>query len=183
MPSGKTHDRITLWCLPWVGLGALAVTSHWGYTLLVTTSFTFAGLMFGPDLDIRSVQSKRWGWLGWLWSPYRRHLRHRSWLSHGFLAGTVGRLLYLFIWIVIGILGVLEFTNRSGQTSVTWQGLGQAIAQIFFQYWRVWAAIAVGIELGAMSHSVSDWLVSGWRRRQRQQRPSGTKSRPRRRRR
>ena len=63
MPSGKTHDRITLWCLPWIGLLAMIATNHWGYTLLVAAGFVFAGLMFGPDLDVRSVQSKRWGWL------------------------------------------------------------------------------------------------------------------------
>jgi uncharacterized metal-binding protein len=170
MPSGKTHDRITLWCIPWVGLVAIIATDHWGYTLLVVTGFVFAGLMFGPDLDVRSVQSKRWGWLRWIWHPYRKSLRHRSWLSHGFIAGTCVRCLYLFVWILLGILLMLEFSNTSGHTTVTWGELGQSITQIFVQHWRIWMAIAIGIEVGAMSHSVSDWLVSAWKREARRKR-------------
>lgn len=178
MPSGKTHDRITVWCLPWVGLAAMIITQHWGYTLLVVAGFSFAGLMFGPDLDIRSVQSKRWGWLRWIWQPYRQSLRHRSWLSHGFLAGTMFRLVYLSWWILIGILLVLEFSNSSGKTSVTWADLGTAIAHGFLDYWQIWAAIAIGIELGAMSHSISDWTVSAWKRElRRQQKPTARRRR------
>lgn len=167
MPAGKTHDRITLWFTPWIALGAMVTTAHWGYTALVVGSFVFAGMMFGPDLDIRSVQSKRWGWLGWIWLPYRRSLRHRSWLSHGFLAGTVVRLVYLFIWILLAILLVLEVSNTAGHTTVTWNNLGQTVGQILVTYWRIWLAIAIGIELGAMSHYTADWLVSAWKREQR----------------
>lgn len=168
MPSGKTHDRITLWCFPWVILLAQLTIRHWGYTLLVAVSFLFGGLMFGPDLDIRSIQSKRWGWLRWLWLPYRGQIRHRSWLSHGFLAGTLLRLIYLWVWILVGTLLVLEFSNTTGQTQVTWNDLGQSVITIFLRYWRIWLAIAIGIETGAMSHSISDWLVSSWKRQQRQ---------------
>ena len=169
MPSGKTHDRITVWCVPWVGLAVMISTRHAGYTLLTVLGFVFAGLMFGPDLDIRSVQSKRWGWLGWIWRPYRRSLRHRSWLSHGFLAGTVFRLLYLGGWLLIVILAGLELSNTAGHTEVTWGDLGQTVRHILITYWRVWVALAIGLELGAMSHAISDWSVSAWKRQQRQQ--------------
>ncbi|MGF1458487.1 MAG: metal-binding protein [Leptolyngbyaceae cyanobacterium] len=164
MPSGKTHDRITIGATPWLGLITQLVTQHWGYTVLVIGGFVFAGLMFGPDLDIHSVQSKRWGWLAWIWRPYRRSLRHRSWLSHGFLAGTLVRLLYLSGWILVGILLVLEVSNTAGHTSVTWRELGQSIGQILVRHWRIWAAIALGIEIGAMSHSLADWSTSAWKR-------------------
>ncbi len=164
MPSGKTHDRITWWCLPWVCLATYLITRHSGYTLLVVIAFLFAGLMFGPDLDIRSVQSKRWGWLAWIWHPYRKSLRHRSWLSHGFLAGTLFRLAYLSLWILIGILWVLEVTNSTGHTQVTWNELGQTILTVFGRHWRTWTAITIGLELGAMSHSFSDWGYSAWKR-------------------
>lgn len=139
--------------------------------------FLFGGLMFGPDLDTRSIQSKRWGWLSWIWQPYRHSLRHRSWLSHGFLAGTLVRLIYVSGWLLLGLLLVLEFTNTSGRTQITWNDLGQSIRQVVLENWRIWLAIAVGIELGAMSHSVSDWFVSGRKRRQRRQRKSGSRRR------
>jgi uncharacterized metal-binding protein len=167
MPSGKTHDRITLWCLPWIILVTRLVTHHWSYTVLVSVGFVFAGLMFGPDLDVRSIQSRRWGWLAWIWRPYRKSLRHRSWWSHGFLAGTILRSVYLALWILLGILVVLEFSNTSGRTNVTWGDLGQSVTHIAIQHWRIWLALVVGIELGAMSHSISDWLVSAWKRERR----------------
>lgn len=182
MPSGKTHDRITIWCVPWIVLFAATLTQHWGYTFLLVSGFLFGGLMFGPDLDVRSIQSKRWGWLSWIWHPYRTSLRHRSWLSHGFLAGTLMRLAYLCLWILLGTLLVLEFTNTSGRTHITWGELGQSISYTFLQYWRVWLAIAIGIEIGAMSHSISDWLVSDWKRRRRSRRFKPHKSTPRKRR-
>lgn len=176
MPSGKQHDLITLWCLPWVCLVSRLMTQSWGYTLLITGGFLFGGLMFGPDLDIRSVQSKRWGWLQWIWYPYRQGLRHRSWLSHGFLAGTCLRLLYLCGWMLLGALFVLEISNNTGRTSITWGELKQSLYAIVIQFWREGLAFGIGIELGAMSHSISDWSVSSWKR----QRRSRRKKKPRR---
>jgi uncharacterized metal-binding protein len=79
------------------------------------------------------------------------------------------RCLYLFAWIFLGILVFLQFSNTSGNTSITWGELGRAIAHLFVTYWRIWLAIAIGIELGAMSHSLSDWLVSAWKREARRQ--------------
>lgn len=171
MPSGKVHDRVTKWCIPWVGLATQIMTRHWGYTLLVVLGFVFAGFMFGPDLDIRSVQTKRWGGLRWIWRPYRQRLRHRSWLSHGFLAGTVVRLAYLSVWTLIGVLIVLEISNTGGHTDVTWAELKQSILEIFSGYWRFWVAIAIGLELGAMSHYTADWWVSASHRKRRRSKP------------
>ena len=64
-------------------------------TLIVAGEFLFSGLMFGPDLDIYSVQYKRWGYLRWLWIPYQKTLKHRSFFSHGLIIGTTIRLIYL----------------------------------------------------------------------------------------
>jgi len=70
MPSGQTHDRITLWSsLLVAGLtfGHAKVATN----LIVSGAFLFSGLMFGPDLDLYSVQYKRWGPLRLLWIPYQ----------------------------------------------------------------------------------------------------------------
>ncbi|RZM78946.1 metal-binding protein [Leptolyngbya iicbica] len=182
MPSGKTHDRVTVWLTPWVGLGAMLVTERWLYTSLVVMGFVFAGFMFGPDLDIHSVQTKRWGRMGWLWWPYRRRVRHRSWLSHGFLAGSIGRCLYLLVAILLLILFGLQITNTAGHTTVTWNDLGRMTGQILVDYWRLWVAIAIGIELGAMSHYTADEWVSSWKRARRSAVPKKRRSRKRRRR-
>ncbi|MEC4851759.1 MAG: metal-binding protein, partial [Jaaginema sp. PMC 1079.18] len=100
MPSGKTHDRVTLWSLPWLVGGSFIVTRSGELTLLVAGGYLFSGLMFGPDLDIHSVQYKRWGVFRPLWLPYQKALRHRSKLSHGVLIGTVLRVVYLLTWLL-----------------------------------------------------------------------------------
>ena len=101
MPSGSTHDRITLWSLPWVVGLTLLLTRNGDLTLIVTVAFLFSGLMFGPDLDIYSVQFKRWGKLRWIWLPYQNLLRHRSIISHGLIIGTVVRVIYLLSLLAI----------------------------------------------------------------------------------
>lgn len=167
MPSGRIHDRITWACLPLVALFGGFLTHHVGFTLLMMGGFLFGGLMFGPDLDVRSRQSKRWGWLGWIWRPYRSYLRHRSWMSHGPLAGTLGRLLYLGLWAAGVTLLVLEMTAAMGYILLTWRELGRALLWGLWTYRGAWFALVIGIELGAMSHSISDWTVSRWQRNRR----------------
>lgn len=165
MPCGRTHDRITLWSLPpLVGL-VFSLTHHAEITLLVSGGFLFSGLMFGPDLDIYSRQFQRWGILRWIWLPYQKCLRHRSFLSHGLVIGTVIRVIYLGVFsLLMGMLCV-------------------AIAQLIFGFEWNWhtafynflkhlkdnypehtIALWIGLELGAMSHSLSDWLTSAYKK-------------------
>ena len=167
MPSGKTHDRITLWTLPWIVGGTLILTKDGELTLIVVAAFLFSGLMFGPDLDIYSIQFKRWGILRYLWLPYQKLFRHRSGFSHGLIIGTVIRLFYL--WGILFIVAILLV----------------AIAQLIFGFdwnWQIFTvnnfnlirhkypqeaiALFCGLELGAMSHSLSDWLGSMHKRQQ-----------------
>jgi uncharacterized metal-binding protein len=186
MPSGKTHDRITLWGLPFVGGLTYGLSRSSEITLLVSGGFLFSGLMFGPDLDIHSQQYRRWGALRWIWLPYRRSMRHRSYLSHGPVIGTIFRLIYLMgwllalgvvvFWVGVGIsygLGKLEDWMVQTEQAVV---VGQtAVGGNLSQYAGNWLALVLGLELGAMSHSLSDWLGStygrwkrggpGWQRR------------------
>ncbi|WP_008313158.1 metal-binding protein [Leptolyngbya sp. PCC 6406] len=180
MPSGRTHDRITWFCLPCVGVISFALTQHLGLATISAAGFLFGGLMFGPDLDVRSRQTNRWGHLGWIWRPYRGWLRHRSWLSHGPLAGTLGRLLYLGVWILIVTLVGIEIANQSGQAAITWGDLGDALGHNLWKHRGVWLALVLGIETGAMSHSLSDWTVSWWKRTHRRAKSAPRRPRSRR---
>ncbi|MDB9315960.1 metal-binding protein [Spirulina sp. CS-785/01] len=160
MPSGRTHDRITLWSLPWIVLLTLSLTRDGMLTLLVSAAYLFSGLMFGPDLDIYSVQFKRWGGLRWLWIPYQKVLKHRSRLSHGFLIGTVLRVLYLgIILLLVGMVGI-AIAQLIGGFAWNWQTSAQQ-AKLGLSHYRAEAiALFVGLELGAMSHASSDWFGS-----------------------
>ena len=101
MPSGKNHDRLTWLCLPLVVGITTIVTRNSQLVCLLTGGFLFSGLMFGPDLDIYSLQYKRWGLLRWLWLPYQKILPHRSLFSHGLFIGTAIRIFYLLTCIFI----------------------------------------------------------------------------------
>ncbi|MGB3266819.1 MAG: metal-binding protein [Microcoleus sp.] len=164
MPSGRTHDRITLWSLPLVAALTFGRTQSSNLTLLVSGSFLFGGLMFGPDLDIYSCQYQRWGWFKPIWLPYQKSLRHRSFLSHGPLIGTALRILYLAIWIaVFGVLG-LVIAEKIGNLAGNWQdavlGWGRSISEHYIEI----LAVYIGLELGAMSHYLSDWGGSAYKR-------------------
>jgi uncharacterized metal-binding protein len=180
MPSGATHDRITLTCLP-VASGITLLVSHSAsITLSLAGSFLFSGLMFGPDLDIYSVQFRRWGPLRWIWRPYQKGLQHRSWLSHGPIVGTVFRLLYLGFWALLFGAIALSFCAANRWIAWDWRIAVAARTKLWqagFEHpWEFWAVL-IGLELGAMSHSVSDGLGSAWSRRTRKRPARKSRSR------
>ncbi|NET00722.1 MAG: metal-binding protein [Sphaerospermopsis sp. SIO1G2] len=168
MPSGQTHDRITIWSVPLVAGVTLAATGSSGITLLVSGGFMFGGLMFGPDLDIYSRQFQRWGFLRWIWLPYQKSLRHRSFLSHGPIIGTTLRVVYLTTFLsMVGIVTVVLFArlaNLAFDWEDVWLNVGKIISAYYGEFW----AGFVGCELGAMSHSLSDWTNSAYKRYQKQ---------------
>ena len=161
MPSGITHDRITMWTLPWVTGGTYFLTRHGELTLIVASSFIFSGLMFGPDLDIHSLQYKRWGVLRIIWIPYRKMLRHRSLFSHGPIIGTLVRVFYLLTIVSsIAVFGV-AIAQLIWGFEWNWQQFFQEkLSLMGNKYAKETLALFVGLELGAMSHSLSDWVSS-----------------------
>lgn len=158
MPSGRTHDQITLGMLPGVAILALVLSRSASLTLSLSGAFLFSGLMFGPDLDIYSVQYKRWGWLRFIWLPYRKVLHHRSWLSHGPIIGTILRLVYLGAWIGLGAMLAGILLTQVWGIPVNRQQLLQQVEQYRQQYLPEGLAILLGLEIGAMSHSFSDGI-------------------------
>jgi len=164
MASGRTHDRITLWTLPLVLLAAFRLTLNGWLTVTVCLGFLLSGWVLGPDLDIHSVQYKRWGWFRWIWLPYRGSLRHRSLWSHGPLIGTMVRVLYISIWLaLLGIITV-DVLNSLGRTALSWGDLVAGLSWNLRTYWPFWLALLIGLELGALSHYMADWLTSAWKR-------------------
>jgi uncharacterized metal-binding protein len=166
MPSGMTHDRITLWTLPWVASISYGLTRNGDLTLLVSGGFLFSGLMFGPDLDINSIQLQRWGLLRGIWLPYRKLLRHRSLFSHGPIIGTCIRVLYLLIFVAGIAIFIVAIAQVLLGFSWNWQDF---VAEKFYLLThhrdRETMALFMGLELGAMSHSISDWIGSNSKKR------------------
>lgn len=160
MPSGRTHDRITLWCLPFV-IGLTAWVSRSALLTVITSlSFLVGGFMLGPDLDIYSIQYKRWGLIRWIWLPYQIALPHRSKFSHGPVIGTALRVIYLTVWIALLILLIALAMNAFWDAQLTWTSMGTTLKATLKHYFLELIAILVGLEVGAMSHSISDVLGS-----------------------
>lgn len=163
MPSFKTHDNITFLFSPLIFIGAWFITHNWIFTFLIFISFIFSGLMFSGDIDLKSKQYKRWGLLRWIWIPYQRLIPHRSSLSHGLIIGTIFRLSYLslviilFLLIVLGIINHLIHDNRI--TSDILMNLNR-VKDILFQNKYYLLAIFVGVCIGGISHTITDQIYS-----------------------
>jgi uncharacterized metal-binding protein len=164
MPSGRTHDRITIWGLPVIVGATYWQTRDSSMTLLIAGGFMLGGLMFGPDLDIYSVQYQRWGWFKWIWLPYQKSLRHRSFLSHGPVIGTALRVLYFTTILSIIALIFLVIAEKIGSIALNWQSLGDDIGNTFVKHKAEFLALFLGLEFGAMSHYLSDWTGSAYKR-------------------
>lgn len=160
MPSGKNHDRITLLCLPWLTVIAFLATRKSQLTFLVTGSFLFSALMFGPDLDIYSIQYKRWGILRSLWLPYRQFISHRSVLSHGLIIGTVIRIVYLSSFILVTAILIIAISQLIIGFYWNWREFAVFCFSLVKFHPQESLALFLGLELGAMSHSVADLVTS-----------------------
>ena len=164
MPSGQTHDRITIWSLPFTAAVAFWQTRSSSLTLLVAGGFMFGGLMFGPDLDIYSIQYQRWGYLRFIWLPYQKSLRHRSFLSHGPLIGTTLRVIYLCTIVTVTGIVILLVAEKLLNMAWSWHEVAKNVLEIINLHSTELLALFVGLELGAMSHSISDWSNSAYKR-------------------
>ena len=155
---------MTLWSLPLIAGGTLYTTARADLAFWVSGGFLVSGLIFGPDLDLYSFHYKRWGKLRWLWKPYQKAIKHRSIWSHGPIIGTVGRILYLGLWVGLGGLFYLGIAQLAGAKTYTGQELIGIVKHSIESNFPVYLATFCGLELGAMSHYSSDWLVSTYKR-------------------
>lgn len=161
MPSGVTHDRITIWILPWIAGITYCVTRDGELTLILSGGYLFSGMMFGPDLDIRSIQYKRWGFLRSIWLPYRKFFRHRSLFSHGLIIGTCIRLVYLLLIISFISIFLVAIAQLIWGFPWNWQDFVKMQSRILInKYSQEAIMLFIGLEIGAMSHSISDWISS-----------------------
>jgi len=167
MPSGKTHDRITIllavptFVVAWGLAGSLALAAA------ATVAMLFGGFMFGPDLDIQSRQYTRWGVFRFLWLPYRKLFKHRSRWSHGIIFGTLIRVIYFagVIMLLVVMAVYLRATLVGGappdfeRLAEAWRAIGASVGPGVGRH-IAWAILA-GLWWGAASHTLTDvaWSV------------------------
>lgn len=166
MPSGKTHDAITFLLAAPVFAAAYSATADVKTCVVVTASFLFGGLMFGPDLDTISDQYSRWWIFRPMWFPYRSAFKHRSRWSHGLVFGTMFRVIYFLGVLTLAVYTAFFVTDwiagggipDAGTFLSAWRDLGTAAKAYFGQY--VLVAVFAGLWIGAASHTVTDMTVT-----------------------
>ncbi|WP_295615131.1 metal-binding protein [Chamaesiphon sp. GL140_3_metabinner_50] len=95
---------------------------------------------------------------------YQQALKHRSIWSHGPIIGTIGRIVYLSLWVSLIGLFWLRIAQFIGIKTYTGQQLLVILQQSIAKNSAIYIALFCGLELGAMSHYLSDWLVSTYKR-------------------
>jgi uncharacterized metal-binding protein len=158
MPSGKTHDSLSWYFyLPFAYL-AWYLTRDWMLVGLFSAAYFFSSFMFGGDLDLVSIQSKRWGLLRWMWIPYRKMIAHRSKWSHGLLLGTVFRLVYvsIFICIFYGIFYLLTLNYYPPANAELLTTTGESVNFLKNQPPAYFASLFAGLLTGAGLHTIAD---------------------------
>jgi uncharacterized metal-binding protein len=167
MPSGKTHDAITIILAAPTFAVAWGLSGNLASALVATCAMLFGGLMFGPDLDIQSRQYTRWGVFRFLWLPYRGMFRHRSRWSHGIIFGTLIRVAY-FVIVLALIVSVAVYLRALLVTGAppsfddvarAWRAIEDGVRQSVGGH-ALWAGLA-GLWWGAASHTLTDvtWSV------------------------
>lgn len=162
MPSGKTHDAVTFLFAAPTFAAAWQFSRSIPLALIVTFTFLFGGLMFGPDLDTHSKQYTRWGILCYLWYPYQAFFKHRSRWSHGLIFGTFLRIVYFMgVLTLVSFFAAYLLAIYAGgdlpdlmQFTKTWQNIGDYVRADLGKY--VFAYVFAGLWLGAASHTLTD---------------------------
>lgn len=177
MPNADTHDRITYIFAPITFIAALWYWQMPVMALIATAAMLFAGLMFGPDLDLHSRPYRRWGPLRFMWKPYQAALQHRSPFSHGPILGTIVRIIYflgVFTFVGSVVLYIQQSYLHGEQTS--WQQQYLSLRNELIAYWRgadrqYMLAGFAGLWFGALTHTAADLISSTlkktWRRSRR----------------
>tara|TARA_Y100001968_G_C19369201_1_gene724175 strand:+ start:100 stop:555 length:456 start_codon:yes stop_codon:yes gene_type:complete len=148
MSSGKEHDKsIKRLSIPIAVLISIIVNLKIG--ILFGAAFLIGGLWLSPDLDTMSRPLKRWGLLQILWWPYRKTIKHRSFLSHSPLIGTAIRFFYL---LSLFILIILMLNNISNQKLT----LINSFSDLINQYPQEILALFLGVESSALLHYIQD---------------------------
>ena len=169
MASGKVHDFLayTSTVCSSYALFYCDLISNTSSIFIFALASLFGGLMFGPDLDTRSVQYKRWGPLKFIWLPYQA-FGHRSkkTQSHDALFGPLVRIAYFFVAIfclVVFAAGVFSIFDRKLSISFLFSAIN-FLLQTPFEYQ---IAFITGLWFGNIIHYLADWLCEFLPKKQR----------------
>lgn len=163
MPRGQTHDKIVLGSLiPTFVIGA-GVFNDIGLASTLTLATLFGAFLLSPDLDVKSSNYYRWGFLRFIWLPYIRLIRHRSWGSHSFVVGPAIKLIYLFV-IIVMMAFLFNLFLVSSSPEFVFNGLKYKITLLLEKYYMYLIVVLLGIYWANAQHLMADYAVSIYKR-------------------
>jgi uncharacterized metal-binding protein len=172
MPSGKIHDLITYVLAAPTAVVLFLLTRNAGLAAIGTGAMLFGGLMFGPDLDVKSRQYFRWGVFRWIWIPYQKMFSHRSSWTHGLVWSTLIRIAY-FTVVMTSLLAIALYAHNvwvlgmpadADQAVKVLQGASHRMSRALrFADQKMLLVAFVGLWWGAASHSISDFLGTAFK--------------------
>lgn len=161
MASGKQHEKINLYflcvlliILLYFFIKTSNIRGDYFLVFPLIVGYLFGTYFFGPDLDIKSRPTKRWGVLKFLWIPYRKLFKHRSIFTHGIIIGDILRIIYLFLiflfpsYLIICLIFKIDL-------SMNHFSVFKNIDFIF---------ICIGIILSSSVHTITDVLYSSYKK-------------------
>lgn len=132
MSAGKVHTKASVMLA-----GAFCLSSIWFGNVdgVFLALGSLVGVVINPDLDVNHGNTdglkhikKRLGkpfTAGWqfMWFMYRKSLKHGSPLSHLPVVGTIGRLVYLFLFLVTPPVIMFSYITNVSSLSVLVQSV------------------------------------------------------------
>lgn len=145
MSAGTVHTRACLILASGFALGSLVIRDPDG---LQYVAGALTGILVSPDCDVDgkfigyTYIKKRVGlWAEFIWSQvwymYRKSVKHGSELSHFPGIGTLGRLAYLFLFVIVFPSVLIHVFNPVRiPLEIRWW------FDLVTQYWKVWLGLA-----------------------------------------
>jgi len=172
MPKGHTHEIWGAMFLIPLAYLYYYISGDIKSSLIFGISFLFGNFMLSPDLDVKSKSYSRWGILRFIWIPYRKIFKHRSFLSHFPIVSSIVRVVYLILSIII-VFSLLTYTFF---LIISWLGVEGAeknffkilknsamgTAKIIFSIDKRYSiAIFLGLFAGDTIHYLLDVITTG----------------------
>jgi uncharacterized metal-binding protein len=154
--SGKVHDKATFFLLfPFLIATFFYFKAINFAFILCALGYLAGGLLFGPDLDCKSRQYRRWGLLRFIWIPYQKLGGHRSFVSqsHDSIFGLIFRLIYFSVVCLFFIFVSCYLINRDFSQVLDILQSPKTLSCLK----TGWPFLA-GLWVGNLSHLLMDWI-------------------------
>ena len=166
-----------MWSLPFVAALTFGQTQSSNLTLLVSGSFLFGGPSVWPRLGYLSCQYQRWGWFKQIWLPTKKPAPPLFFVPLPSDWHCFANLLPDYLDRGFWDTGIGN-CRKNWPPGWTWEDVVLGCWRSLCQHPIEFFAVYVGLEFGAMSHYLSDWGGSAYKRFKKQElkelRPPGS---------